>query len=220
MSYSEDESEGSVGSLADFLVEDDDVAYAYNQNHGKKSLKSEARELMEEFPFDKALLTSSGRPRRVRKPVERYQDPDYVKLMVGDDVSVTNVFTDESEGVSDDNDEDYESIGGGDDDDDDEEEDDESIGGDDVLQGGGGAALAMRVRANAGGGKAAASSSHSSAGGDRKHAKDPRIAIYNYPETHDMSEHRHKKQLKNMVTAFESMHGRNTELRRFYNQFK
>ena len=95
--------------LEDFLVnsEDDDDVYMESDEDEATA----AKKLLDEFPYDKSLLTqesSTGprRSRRTRNSVQRYQDPDYMKLMM-DDADPKDVFEDSDDGGGEESDGEY-----------------------------------------------------------------------------------------------------------------
>ncbi len=77
----------SAGSLVDFLVNDDDED---DEDVATEDEGTEAKALVEDFPYDKRLLeedestTGPRRSKRQRRSVQRYQDPEYLKLMLED----------------------------------------------------------------------------------------------------------------------------------------
>ena len=86
--YRSSDGSDSEGSLVDFIVkgddDDDDIEIEVQPD-----TRDEVTQLVEDFPFDKALLKedTSGGPRRSkrnRKQVTRYQDANYGKLMYDD----------------------------------------------------------------------------------------------------------------------------------------
>ena len=95
---SDDDQRSTDGSdngsdLEDFLVKSEDEEDDVQMESEDET--TEAQTLLDEFPYDRSLLqesSSSGvrRSRRTRKSVQRYQDPDYMKLMM-DDVDPNDV---------------------------------------------------------------------------------------------------------------------------------
>ena len=95
MAYSDAEDDfssdsDSEGSLVDFIVNDDDEPDVINEESDSEA--SELQEIVADLKADeRQLLQSSAqatsRPRRTRKPVKRYIDPDYARLMEIDSLS-------------------------------------------------------------------------------------------------------------------------------------
>lgn len=95
MAYSDTEDDyssgsDSEGSLVDFIVNDDDEEVV--QVHESDSETSELQEIVadlkdEELELMRESNKTTTRPRRTRKPVKRYIDPDYVRLMEIDRLS-------------------------------------------------------------------------------------------------------------------------------------
>ncbi|MAM67757.1 MAG: hypothetical protein CMM12_03275 [Rhodospirillaceae bacterium] len=88
----------SEGSLKDFLV-DDEGSEEETPDTVDAAPTDLAQSLVDEFPFDRALLeeTTTQGPRRSRrstKPVTRYVDDQYAKLMY-DDVDTDELEDDE-----------------------------------------------------------------------------------------------------------------------------
>ena len=114
--YSEDDrsSDGSdsEGSLVDFITKSEDEEVESEDEATDVPLKKDeiAKQLLEEFPYDKSLLNETNtsgprRSRRQRKNITRYRDPEYEKLMM-DDVEMDGIELSE-EDVGDDSDEDF-----------------------------------------------------------------------------------------------------------------
>lgn len=190
MSDYESESDGSVGSLVNFVVDGDgDVALAAATRE-PMSTREEAKQLVAEFPYDRKLLASSSRPRRARKAPERYVDKDYRRLMFeADDVDMNEVMQDSSSEHS----EDYASDGGSyhiegrqeEQESDEEIEEEEETGVE--LRGG---------------------------------TEPDTTHIRGFARDNDMTQRGARQQLKQLIEEFEAVNGRSTPLRRLYNSFK
>lgn len=98
--------------LEDFLVDDSEEEEMLSTDDEE----SEAATLLKEFPYEKSLLEDgrhSGprRSRRTRVAVQRYQDPDFLKMML-DDADPDDVLDDDSKlsAPEEDSDEDFEEL--------------------------------------------------------------------------------------------------------------
>ena len=82
--------------LDDFLVNDEDGSDKEEVADDDSDIDeaAEAKTLLDEFPYDRSLLEENGgasseqgaprRSRRTRRAVQRYQDPNYMHLMMDD----------------------------------------------------------------------------------------------------------------------------------------
>lgn len=77
----------TAGSLINFIVSDDDPVLV-DETESEVSVRAEADQLMAEFPYRRDLLEVTPAPQgprrsgRTRRAVQRYQDPEYVELML------------------------------------------------------------------------------------------------------------------------------------------
>lgn len=91
----------SEGSLCDFIAHDDNSEAEEESVVSGEEEENEGAALQKEFPFDRNLLeerSSDGprRSRRTRKPVTKYVDEHYAKLMF-DDVETDNLESSEED---------------------------------------------------------------------------------------------------------------------------
>ena len=87
--------------LEDFLVGSEDEEMLKSDVDSEQDETAEATTLLDEFPYDKSLLQEDDtvgprRSKRARRSVARYQDPDYLKLML-DDVDESDLKDDDNE---------------------------------------------------------------------------------------------------------------------------
>ena len=87
--------------LEDFLVGSDDEEMLKSDVDSEQDETAEATTLLDEFPYDKSLLQEDDtvgprRSKRARRSVARYQDPDYLKLML-DDVDESDLKDDDDD---------------------------------------------------------------------------------------------------------------------------
>lgn len=84
--------------LDDFLVGSEDEEANDVHKVSSDDEATEAKTLVDEFPYDRSLLNEDGtvgprRSKRARRSVQRYRDPDYHKLML-DDVDENDLKSD------------------------------------------------------------------------------------------------------------------------------
>lgn len=104
--------EDSVGSLAEFIVDTDEETEA-SESGSESGEDSEHEERDEDVEvegtvpnwIDEKNIISGGRTRRKRKAPERYQDDNYLKLMISD--SEASLSSSESEDGDDSEDEEF-----------------------------------------------------------------------------------------------------------------
>ena len=96
------------GSLVDFIVDDDsNTMDMQSSDEESENEVTVAQNLVDEFPFDRALLETSGRPRRNRRQVDRYRDSCFEQLMLGSDEEDVDVDGSDEEENQEDEDEDF-----------------------------------------------------------------------------------------------------------------
>ena len=115
--------------LEDFLVKSDDEVDDVHALSEEEDETAEAATLLQEFPYDKSLLEEDDtvgprRSKRARRSVTRYQDDDYLKLML-DDVDAADLKDDDDAKVEADEDSDVEYEVAAADDESDESDEDE-----------------------------------------------------------------------------------------------